>query len=323
MRPRQQYQDRVNRVLDHIGQNLDGELSLARLSEISGFSPFHFHRIFQGVTGETLNSYVRRARVEWAAQLLRGSPRKRITDVALDVGFAGTAEFSRAFKNHFGRAPSSWDRRSPLENSKIGKAENARPYHTEEDLERWKAGKNARVRVERLGAFRFVYQRIYAPYGNTKLVDSYNELIAWLAARSTDFRDVVFVGMSMDDPFLTPAESCRYDLGVAFPRAADGLLREIVRGRGRKVGAPPPDQTECDVRGLTIREFEPLQVGAVHCEGDIGDVDRAWHYLYRIWLPRGRCDLMDLPAMEVFVKIPEEIGWTMFDVLLCLPVVRL
>jgi AraC family transcriptional regulator len=98
MRRHQHYEDRVNRVLDYIATHLDGELSLTRLSEVACFSPFHFHRIFQGVTGETLNSHVRRVRLERAALLMRTSPRKRITDVALEVGFPGTAEFSRAFR---------------------------------------------------------------------------------------------------------------------------------------------------------------------------------------------------------------------------------
>src|SRR5438445_11698557 len=119
MRRNQHYDDRVNRVLDYIAENLDGELSLTRLSGIACFSPFHFHRIFQGVTGETLNTHVRRVRLERAALLLRTTPGKRITDVALETGFAGTSEFSRAFKSHFGRSASSRDRSSPLEKSKI------------------------------------------------------------------------------------------------------------------------------------------------------------------------------------------------------------
>src|SRR5437899_12218246 len=94
------YHDRVNRVLDYIGEHLDGELSLAKLSEIGCFSPFHFHRIFQAVAGETLNSHVRRVRLERAALLMKTSPRKRITDVAIAAGFAGSAEVSRAFQNH-------------------------------------------------------------------------------------------------------------------------------------------------------------------------------------------------------------------------------
>src|SRR5260370_8782351 len=158
------YHDRVNRVLDYIGEHLDGELSLAKLSEIGCFSPFHFHRIFQGVTGETLNSHVRRVRLERAAALMKASPRKRITDVALEAGFAGTAEFSRAFRNHFDRTASSWDRRSPLKKSKICKAPGTLCFYDLEELENWKAPANVRVRASRLVAFPYVHLRASEPY---------------------------------------------------------------------------------------------------------------------------------------------------------------
>ena len=74
MRRNQHYLERVNRVLDYIAEHLDGELSLTRLSGIACFSPFHFHRIFQCVTGETLNSHVRRVRLERAASIMKASP---------------------------------------------------------------------------------------------------------------------------------------------------------------------------------------------------------------------------------------------------------
>ena len=179
------YHERVNRVLDYIGEHLDGELSLARLSEIGCFSPFHFHRIFQAVTGETLNGHVRRVRLERAALLMKTSPRKRITDVALETGFAGTAEFSRAFKNHFDRTASSWDRRSPLEKSKICKAPEMLSFYSLEELESWKATAKVRVRVTHFSAFRYVYVRVFEPYGNARLVDAYHALTAWISSRRT------------------------------------------------------------------------------------------------------------------------------------------
>src|SRR5438552_14324158 len=163
MRQNSHYHDRVNRVLGYVGEHLDGERSLTRLSQVGCFSPFHFHRIFQTVTGETLNSHVRRVRLERAALLMKSSPRKRITDVAIEAGFAGTAEFSRAFKNHFDKAPSSWDRRSPLEKSKICKAPETLSFYPVEELESWKAAANVRVRLGRFSAFRYVYIRIFAP----------------------------------------------------------------------------------------------------------------------------------------------------------------
>ena len=199
-------------------------------------------------------------------------------------------------------------------------------FHTVEELQRWKAAaKNVRVRVHRFNAFRYVYRRIYAPYGSTGLLDAYNALIAWLAERRTDLRDVVFIGMSMDDPSITPSENCRYDLGVAFPKQPGGILGDIIRANRRAAASftELPVQSDCDPPGFTIRDFEPQQIAAFHCVGDLAHADRAWHYLYRIWLPSGIYEPVDLPAMEIFVRLPEEIGWETFDLQACIPVARL
>ena len=324
-RANEHYHVRVNRVLDYIAGHLDGELSLARLSGIGCFSPFHFHRIFQGVTGETLNNHVRRVRLERAALLMRTSPARRITDIALETGFAGTADFSRAFKNHFDRTASSWDRRSPLEKSKICKAPEGLSFHTVEELERWRSEQKVTVRVQRLNRFRYVYNRVFAPYGNTKLVDAYHALREWLGSRGTDVGDGVFIGMSLDDPAITPSEKCRYDLGIAFPQQAGGVLGEIIRWRGRHavVSGSLAARAECESHGFSVRDFEPQQIAAFHFQGDIGQVERAWQYLYRVWLPSSGYDPADRPAMEMFVQLPEEIGWETFDLEICIPVVRL
>jgi AraC-like DNA-binding protein/DNA gyrase inhibitor GyrI len=324
MRRNQHYQDRVNRVLDYISEHLDGDLSLARLSAVACLSPFHFHRIFQGATRETLNSHVRRVRLERAALLMRTSPQERITDIALKVGFSGTAEFSRAFKTHFNRTASSWNRRSPLEKSKICKAPEGLSFHTEEELDRWKAANNVRVRILRFNSVRYVYTRIFAPYADSRLLERYNAIRKWLAERGTDPRGVVFIGMSLDDPSITPSEHCRYDLGVAFPEDPGGIFSEIFRSRGGRprVSASLPDRTECETQGLTMRDFAPGQVASIHCVGEIGHEERAWHYLYRIWLPSSGYVPADLPAMSMFVRLPEEIGWNTFDLETCIPVVR-
>lgn len=320
------YHDRVNRVLDYIAEHLDADLSLASLSRIGCFSPFHFHRIFQGITGETLNAHVRRVRLERAALLMSASPRKRITSVALEAGFAGTAEFSRAFKHHFGRTASSWDRRSPLEKSKICKAPEMISLHTVEELHVWKAAsQEIRPRLHEWNSFRYVYSRIYAPYGNTRLVDCYHALQAWLTARQTDVREIAFIGMSLDDPSITPSEKCRYDLGIAFRQEPGGLLDEIIHARKRPATTPLsiPAPSECEAHSLTTRDFTRQQVVAIHCVGDIAHVGRAWQYLYRVWLPESGFEPADLPAMEFFVRLPEEIGWETFDLEICIPVVKL
>lgn len=319
------YQDRVNRVLDYVTEHLDGDLSLTRLARVSNFSPFHFHRLFHGVTGETLNSYVRRARLEKAAQLMRASPKRRITDVALDVGFAGSSEFSRAFKSHFGRSASSWDRRSPLEKSKICKAPDSIVLYPLDELESRRKAAGLRVRITKVEKCRFVYVRTFDPYQNERLIGVYHSLVDWLAARQTDLSDVVIIGMSQDDLAITPPEKYRYDMGVAFAEGSKGgLVGEILKLRkrpGPRVAIPK--RPECESFGFTFRDFEAETIAAIHCVGDISVVAYAWQYLFRIWLPESGYQPANMPAFEVFARTPEEIGWTTFDLHACLPIKKL
>lgn len=49
------YKSRINRVFEFIDENLEADLSLKAIAEIAYFSPFHFHRVFKFITGETLN----------------------------------------------------------------------------------------------------------------------------------------------------------------------------------------------------------------------------------------------------------------------------
>lgn len=68
---KEEYAKRINMVVEHIGRNLDREINLDELAEVSKFSIYHFHRIFRGIVGESVGAFVVRMRVETAARLLR------------------------------------------------------------------------------------------------------------------------------------------------------------------------------------------------------------------------------------------------------------
>ena len=59
--------------------HLDEELTLEKLAAVAAFSPFHFHRVFAAITGETLSDFIRRIRLERAASAVvrLRSPRVR------------------------------------------------------------------------------------------------------------------------------------------------------------------------------------------------------------------------------------------------------
>ena len=105
---RLEYEKRVNRVIDHIHEHLAAELSLEGLARVAAFSPFHFHRVFAAITGETLFGFIHRLRIERAASALSNHPDRSVLEVALDHGFSSAAGFARAFKAHFGMSATEW-----------------------------------------------------------------------------------------------------------------------------------------------------------------------------------------------------------------------
>src|SRR6516162_6779317 len=114
------YTRRINRVIGYLRGNLDRQMKLRELAHVACFSEFHFHRIFGAVSGETLNSFTNRLRLEKAARLLRYSEQS-LTDIALDCGFSSSATFSRAFRSVFDTSPSHFRKSGEIKKSKICK----------------------------------------------------------------------------------------------------------------------------------------------------------------------------------------------------------
>lgn len=115
------YRQRINAVIDYVNAHLDRAHSLDELSRIARFSKFHFHRVFKNVTGETVNEFVKRLRLERAVKLLRRVPRLSVTQVALHCGFESASDFSRSFKHRYGFSPREFSDKRFREESKICK----------------------------------------------------------------------------------------------------------------------------------------------------------------------------------------------------------
>ena len=108
---RDDYLDRIRRVLRFVQDHLDEPLTPERLAAEAHFSRFHFHRVFSGLVGESLSTHVRRLRLERAAGELRWTERP-VIDIALDAGYDAPEPFTRAFRGHFGEPPSRFRTRT-------------------------------------------------------------------------------------------------------------------------------------------------------------------------------------------------------------------
>ena len=94
----------INLILKNIENNIE-YINVSSLVEDSGFSYFHFHRIFKAYVGENLNKYIKRILLEKAAFSLQYK-NKRITDIALSSGYSSSSSFNKAFKEFFLTSPS-------------------------------------------------------------------------------------------------------------------------------------------------------------------------------------------------------------------------
>lgn len=104
---RETYARRLNRVAEHIWAHLDAPLDLAQLAEVACLSPFHFHRIYRAMMGETVAETVSRLRLQRASmELARGQA--PIGEIAVRAGYASNPAFTRAFRAAYDQTPAAF-----------------------------------------------------------------------------------------------------------------------------------------------------------------------------------------------------------------------
>lgn len=105
---------RMNRALDYIETNLDGEIDLAQAAKLAFCSANGFSNMFLMATGIQPSEYIRRRRLSLAALDLQNSDEK-IIDIALKYGYSSPTAFNRAFQNQHKVPPQyARSRRVPL-----------------------------------------------------------------------------------------------------------------------------------------------------------------------------------------------------------------
>lgn len=97
----------VIRAVGAITGGLDEAIDLGRLAKNAALSPFHFHRIFRGMVGETPLELHRRLRLERAAYQLADGDRS-VLRIALEAGYESHEAFTRAFRRRYADSPSAF-----------------------------------------------------------------------------------------------------------------------------------------------------------------------------------------------------------------------
>lgn len=101
-------------VCAYIYAHLDGDLGVASIARALSISESHLRNRFRQVSGGSIGTYVRHARLHRACALMHTS-HATISSIALTCGFDSLYSFSRAFKQTFHVSPSEWRERTNAE----------------------------------------------------------------------------------------------------------------------------------------------------------------------------------------------------------------
>ncbi len=228
------YHHRLLASLVHVQCHLDDDLPLDRLADVAGFSPFHFHRIFRSIVGESVKDHIRRLRLERAAHQLRHTT-EPITSIALESGYETHESFSRAFRKAFQRSPSAF-----RQARRIGAT------RTTGALVRYDASGTATgflpmaasrrrsiaamsVRFEAMPKMRVAFARHTGPYAEADA--AIRRLARWAGPQGLFAGAATIFGIAHDDPEVTPAANLRFDAALKVP---DGVT-PVASGIGVQV----------------------------------------------------------------------------------------
>lgn len=101
----------IKRVKKYIGDNLDRDISVEDMADISGLSTHWFKEKFKKETGLSPADFVSRRKIEEAKKRLRSS-KKSITEIAFTLGFSSSQYFATVFKRYTGITPTDFRKES-------------------------------------------------------------------------------------------------------------------------------------------------------------------------------------------------------------------
>jgi AraC family transcriptional regulator len=271
---------RFRKVLEHIDDHLDGDLTVDRLSSTAAFSKYHFHRQFSEFFGIGVHKYVQLVRLRRASYQLAFRDHSRIIDIALASGYESHEAFSRAFKKTIGQTPSEFRERPEWV-----------PWHATyqrlSDLRSLHMKPDPRAENVKIAVFEETRVAALEHRGDPRLIgDSIRKFIEWRKQNGLPPKVSATFNILYDDPSDTPPEAFRLDICAATQRRVDenafGVIEKTIPG-GR-----------CAV-------FRHI--------GSDDTLGGVLTYLYATWLPASGEELRDFPLyvqrVRFFPDVPE------------------
>ncbi|WP_233827636.1 AraC family transcriptional regulator [Paraburkholderia sp. ZP32-5] len=274
---RTRYETRLARVLDHIYDHLDEPLDIGRLAEIACLSPYHWHRIYQAMYGETVATTVRRLRLHRAAGYLANSSMS-IAEIAERSGYSSLQSFSRTFRAVFGVPPALYRRQ--------GTHSRFRPALSGDD----QMSMMREVTIRSVEPMEVVSADHVGPY--MQIGKAFDALFGWLGKHNLLAGEMRMIGVYFDDPGVVEEEALRSKAAVLLPGRVMDEVRSAIAVNARD--------------GVSFTPVRGGEYAVLRHVGPYSDMRAAYEWLYGTWLVQSGREAADAPVVEEYLNSPKE-----------------
>ncbi|HLD84901.1 MAG TPA: GyrI-like domain-containing protein [Coxiellaceae bacterium] len=273
------YQERILAVLIYIQNHLDDPLSLEKLASIAHFSPYHFHRVFSGLMGESVKNYLRRLRLERAIRDLAFTELSLI-QISERAGYDTQASFQRAFKEAYKKTPLTLRKKARKNLVELRETiDTKKPF----------------VEVKKIEPIKVAFVRHVGSYSN--LTAAWLQLKTQVGMSHLLSEKTKKIGIPYDSVDITPTDKLRYDACVTL----EGL--EDFKPTG-KVG---------------VQTLQGGKYAIITHYGDIEKIESTYNILFSVWLPQSRYEPADAPNFILHRKIPYQTPMELLETDIYLP----
>lgn len=194
-------------VWNKIETQLEEFIGLNQIAFFTGYSEWHFHKLFKSIQGENVKEYIRRLRLEKAAYELKIT-NFPILEIAIESGFLSHEAFSKAFKRVIGCTPSEFRKQFQKETKKSRNDNLTIPDGISKFGFQIKVISSfSIIYVRHIGS----YEELPGPVPGSQEVRSILSLIQKWNFSDTNHK---WIGISQDDPEISPKGKIRFDLGI-------------------------------------------------------------------------------------------------------------
>jgi AraC family transcriptional regulator len=263
---KEDYQKRVNIVIEYINNHLNKDIDLDILAEKSNFSKWHFQRMMKAYLGEPIGTYIMRVRVETAAKLLRYSEMS-VSEIAYQVGYDVPSSLSKAFRLFYNISPNEY--------------RNNKNYTIMKSLQ---LSENLNLKVPKvltLEPKQAIYLKLTGDYQTLDFCGAWNKLWQYVKENKLYFTGIEYIAIYHDDPKVTEAEKLRADICLALPKK--------VEPKGE----------------IGVKTIEGGKYAMFLYQGSYEHLGAVYDTIYAKWLPEGGEKLRNYHCFEKYLNNPD------------------